>query len=121
MKPKPTFTRYVDTIRKEEFMNFFLSCEPGKWFSNRELQTFSFPNNAGSLAGRYLIKRTLSNYLNDDMYIHELEILNNELGKPEVLLGENIRSSVDFAGIKKIHCSISHSRNFVTALTIFSY
>jgi phosphopantetheinyl transferase (holo-ACP synthase) len=121
MKPKSTFTRYVDTIRKEEFMNFFLLCEPGKWFSNRELQAFSFPINAGSLAGRYLIKRTISNYLNDDRYIHEIEILNNEFGKPDIMLGENILSCIELSGIKKIHCSISHSKNFVTAMTIFSY
>lgn len=121
MKPKSTFTRYVETMKKGDFMSFFLTCEQGKWFSNRELKAFSFPVNAGSLAGRYLIKRTISNYLNDDRYVHEIEILNNELGKPEVMLGENILSSVDLAGIKKIHCSISHSKNFVTAMTIFSF
>lgn len=121
MKPKSTFTRYVDTIRKEEFMNFFLSCEPGKWFSDRELKAFSFPINAGSLAGRYLIKRTICDNIKEHGYMHEIEILDNESGKPEVLLGENIHSSIDSAGIKKIHCSISHSRNFVTAMTIFCY
>jgi holo-[acyl-carrier protein] synthase len=121
MKQKSTFKRYVDTIKKEEFINLFSSCEPLKWFSGRELQAFSFPNNARSLAGRYLIKRTICNYVKEYGYMHEIEILNNELGKPEVLLGVNIRSSINLAGIKKILCSISHSKNFITAMTIFCY
>jgi phosphopantetheinyl transferase (holo-ACP synthase) len=121
MKQLSSFTRYVDIIKKEDFITIFSLCEPGKWFSSRELQAFSFPNNAGSLAGRYLIKKTIHNYVKEQEFNHEIEILNNELGKPEVLLGENILALLKLAGIKKIHCSISHSRNFITAMTIFCY
>jgi phosphopantetheine--protein transferase-like protein len=121
MKQNSSFARYVDMIKKEDFINFFSSCEPGKWFSTRELQAYSFPNNARSLAGRYLIKKTICNYVKEYGYNHEIEILNNEFGKPEVLLGENILSLIDLAGIKKIHCSISHSKNFIAAMTIFCY
>lgn len=53
--------------------------------------------------------------------MHEIEIMNNDLGKPEVLLGANILNAIELAGIKKIHCSISHSKNFITGMTILCF
>jgi len=121
MDQTASFNKLVDTIKKEDFISFFSECEPDKWFSKRELETFSFPNNIRSLAGRYLIKRSLCKYLDVNENMHEIEILNNELGKPEVSLGKNILQKTRLAGIREIQCSISHSKNFIAGMTILCY
>lgn len=121
MDQTPAFKKIVDTIKKEEFISYFSECEPGKWYSKRELETFTSPNNIRSLAGRFLIKRTICKYLGENENMNEIEILNNDLGKPEISLGANILQKTRLAGIKEIQCSISHSRNFIAGMTILCY
>jgi phosphopantetheine--protein transferase-like protein len=121
MNQTTSFNKIVDTIKKEEFISFFTECEPARWFSKQELETFTFPNNIRSLAGRYLIKRTICKYLGENENMNEIEILNNDLGKPEVFLGVNILQKTRLAGIKEIQCSISHSKNFIAGMTILCY
>jgi phosphopantetheine--protein transferase-like protein len=121
MNKELLYDKYIELINKEDFMTFFLSCNPEEWFSDRELEKFKFPENARSLAGRYLIKKSICNYLNEYKKIYEIEILNDDLGKPEVFLGYNIRQAVELKGIKNIYCSISHSRNYITGMTLFCF
>ena len=122
MEQKSEYSKFVNLIKKEEFVSLFSSCEnPEKWFSNNELQEFPFPERARSLAGRYLIKKTICDQIEGLSNMHEIEILNNSFGKPEISLGINIQADIHKNGIKKILCSISHSRNFVSSLTIFCF
>jgi phosphopantetheinyl transferase (holo-ACP synthase) len=121
MKQKTTFSKYVETIRKEDFLTFFSSCEPEVLFSKKELLTFSFPRNARSLAGRYLIKKTICNYLKEPGKMNEIEILNNNSGKPEVLFRAGMLKIIKIAGIKKVLCSISHSKNLIAGMTIICF
>jgi phosphopantetheinyl transferase (holo-ACP synthase) len=121
MKKDISFVRIVNTIDKEEFVKIYSSLEPGKWFSERELEIYSFPKNANSLAGRYLIKKAVCEHLNEGVNGYEIEILNNEFGKPEVFLDSKVRNLSELEGIKKICCSISHSRNVIGGMTILCY
>jgi phosphopantetheinyl transferase (holo-ACP synthase) len=121
MKQKPAYSKYVETIKKEDFLTFFSSCKPEVMFSERELLAFPFPKNARSLAGRYLIKKTICNYLKKPGKMNEIEILNNDFGKPEVLFGADMLNTIEVAGIKKILCSISHSKNLIAGLTIICF
>jgi phosphopantetheine--protein transferase-like protein len=121
MKHNPEYSKQVSTIGKEEFRSFYLSCEPGKWFSDRELQVYPFPGRAQSLAGRYLIKKAISEFLEEKEHMHEIEIFNDDFGKPEVILGEHIHKAMKQKGIIKVECSISHSLNFITGMTLFCY
>lgn len=122
MKHKSAYSKFVNLIKKEEFVSLFSSCEnPEMWFSGKELQEFPFPERARSLAGRYLIKKTICDQIKEQGKMHEIEILNNSFGKPEISLGINIQTDVHRKGIKEILCSISHSRNFITSLTIFCF
>ena len=121
MKEPPEYIKHVDVIRKEEFLYLFSTTEAtGKWFSDRELGRFSLEKNAGSLAARYLIKKRICDHVGDVSYPQEIEILNDRYGRPKITLGKNIRMATGRAGIKGIHCSISHSRNYITGMTIFS-
>jgi phosphopantetheinyl transferase (holo-ACP synthase) len=121
MMQKSIYLKYVETIRKEDFQTIFLSCEPRNLFSKRELGVFTFPKNARSLAGRYLIKKTICDYLKEPGMMNEIEILNDDFGKPEVLPGANMLNIIDLAGIKKIHCSISHSKNLIAGMTVICF
>jgi phosphopantetheinyl transferase (holo-ACP synthase) len=121
MKHKPAYNKQVEKIRKEEFLSFYGSCEPAKWFSDKELQVFPFPGRAQSLAGRYLIKKAISNFLEEKKYMHEIEIFNDDLGKPEIILGEHIHRAMIRKGVRKVECSLSHSRNYIAGMTIFCF
>jgi phosphopantetheinyl transferase (holo-ACP synthase) len=121
MKNSPVYSKQVSTIRKEEFLSFYQSCDPGKWFSDKELQVFSFPGRAQSLAGRYLIKKAIIDFLEEKEHMHEIEIFNDDLGKPEVILGEHINQALKRRGIRKVECSLSHSQNFITGMTLFCF
>jgi phosphopantetheinyl transferase (holo-ACP synthase) len=121
MNDKPAYTKFTETIKREDFLAVYSSFNPSDIFSIRELQTYSFPENARSLAGRYLIKKTICDYLAEPGKMNEIEILNNGSGKPDVFISGGLSESVRAAGIKKILCSISHSRNFIAGMTIICY
>jgi phosphopantetheinyl transferase (holo-ACP synthase) len=122
MEQSPEYIKHVDLIRKEEFIHLFNTSEnPESWFSKKELEVFSFPKNVRSLAARYLIKKRICGHLGVPDLRRQIEILNDPYGKPEIILGENIRMVMKEAGIKRILCSISHSRNYITGMTIFCF
>jgi len=121
MKHNPVYSKSVSTIRKEEFISFYSTCEPGKWFSDKELKAFPFPGRAQSLAGRYLIKKAISDFLEEKEHIFEIEIFNNDFGKPEISFGEHMHQAMQRRGIKKVECSLSHSQNYITGMTIFCF
>jgi len=121
MKRIPVYSKQVERIGKEEFLSFYLSCEPEKWYSDKEIQVFPFPGRAQSLAGRYLIKKAISEFLEEKEYMHEIEIFNNDSGKPEVILGEHIHQAMKRRGVKRVECSLSHSQNYITGMTLFCY
>ena len=101
-------------------MRLFSTTEvPEKWFSEKELDQYSIHKNSGSLAARYLIKKRICTQTGDFGNKHEIEILNDPYGKPEIILGENMRLAIERAGIRKVLCSISHSRNYITGMTVF--
>jgi phosphopantetheinyl transferase (holo-ACP synthase) len=121
MEKISTYSKFIDTIKKNDFLTFYSTNKPETLFSERELQKFKFPVNAGSLAGRYLIKKTICDFIKDNERMNDIEILNDDFGKPEVFLGTNIRREIENAGIKNIYCSISHSKNFISGMTIFCF
>jgi phosphopantetheine--protein transferase-like protein len=121
MPDTPSYIKIVNKISKEDFINLYPVLVDERWFSEKELETFSFDKRASSLAGRYLIKKAVADKLGQDFDKSEIEILNNEFGKPDIVIGENVRKILDKAGIKKVWCSISHSRNIIAGMTILSF
>jgi phosphopantetheinyl transferase (holo-ACP synthase) len=114
------YARYADLLTKEEFMRLFQrSHKDHDWFTGKELEKFSSDKNTGSLAARYLIKKRICEVLGTIGFENQVEILNDQYGKPEISLGEQIEKALRKVGYSKIICSISHSRNYVTGLPIF--
>jgi phosphopantetheinyl transferase (holo-ACP synthase) len=119
MNQMPAYKKFIGTIEKGEFISLFNIQKPDEWFTEKELLRFTLPGNTGSLAGRYLIKKTICDNLKEVVKMSEIEILNDDFGKPEILLSPIILRASELAGIKNILCSISHSRNFIATMTLF--
>jgi phosphopantetheinyl transferase (holo-ACP synthase) len=114
------YTRFVDRISREEFIELFSEKEErSKWYSEKELERFNFPKNARSLAARYIIKRRILEQVGSEGNALGIEILNDEMGKPVIILGHQTQKLLKEKGISEIHCSLSHSRNYIVSLTIF--
>ena len=116
------YSKHVDLIRKEEFTELFSGqFSIDDWFTAKELETFSFPRNAGSLAARFLVKRRICSELQEAQTGKEIEILNDPKGKPILIFGEKLKFVMQGAGVTNILCSLSHSRHYITAMTIICY
>jgi phosphopantetheinyl transferase (holo-ACP synthase) len=114
--------KYADRISKAEFIRLFPTTEAiGDWFNDEELKAFSFPRNSGSLGARYLIKKRICDYLNRMELRKDIRILNEDGGKPVIAFGNGMRDHLDRAGIRQVLCSVSHSRNYIAAMTIFCF
>lgn len=110
---------FTDLISRKEFTGLFsLSEKPEQWFTPKELQSFGMKKLSGSLAARYLVKKRIGNTLGTDAYALEMEILNDPYGKPTVDFSKTLRVVLEKAGIQSVQCSLSHSRNYITSLTV---
>ena len=122
MKPENGYVKHVDLIAKAEFLRIFTEVEALEdWFTEGELQAFTFPRNAGSLGARYLIKKRICEQVGVNDMRKEIEILNDAYGKPQMSYQDNLSDAIESAGIRNIMCSISHSRNYITGMIIFCF
>lgn len=120
MEKKTDYYKSVNIIEVSEFISLFSTSENyEKWFSAEERQIFLFPERAKSLAARYLVKKSISEKLNVVNKLDEIKILNDTFGKPEIFIGENLKEKMEQEGIKKIICSLSHSKKYAVGMTIF--
>lgn len=74
---------------------------------------------AAFLAGRWAAKEAFSKAIGfgmrEECSFLEIEIVNNEWGAPVMALQGQTAISAKKAGIKKIHLSISHEKNYAAA------
>ncbi len=122
MDGNSNYNKVVAGIMVEDFIVLFSgseSCE--KWFSKQEIELYPFPERAKSLAARYLVKKAIGEKINEYNKFHEIEIFNNSFGKPEITFGKEVLEIIEKNGIKKILCSLSHSRNHAIGMTIICY
>ena len=87
---------------------FFLSIELDKYYSE---------NNLRSLCGRYLVKKSILEYFKTNNFL-EIQILNNEKGKPEITILGELKQKAKTMGISNLQCSISHSKNWVASMVV---
>ena len=85
-----------------------------EYFTFKEIEKFGKKNNRASLAARYLIKKILIEWVGDALKPVDIEILNNEYGRPQIF-SKKISKEI----LKKIHFSISHTKSKAIALVIF--
>ena len=85
-----------------------------EYFTFKEIEKFGKKNNKASLAARYLIKKILIEWVGDALIPIDIEILNNEYGRPQIF-SKKISKDIQ----KKIHFSVSHTKSMAIALVIF--
>lgn len=100
--------------RTKSFMN--------KAFSEREISLFVQRNmRMESIAGNFAAKEAISKALGTGIrgfQLKDIEILRNEIGKPEVNLYGRARIIADLKNVKLVHVSISHNKTDAIAFAI---
>lgn len=89
------------------------------YFTQAELKKFDFEKKAESLACRYLTKMIILEKLDCISRFKEVEIFNDENGKPEIFLSTGLKQVMTEQGISKIFCSLSHSREVAASFVVF--
>jgi holo-[acyl-carrier protein] synthase len=94
-----------------------------KIFSKKEIE-YCDPrrNKEQNYAARYAAKEAFFKALGTGwrfgMEFKEVEVLNDELGKPEIFLSGKAKEFFDEKGLKKIHTTMSHIKETATATVI---
>jgi holo-[acyl-carrier protein] synthase len=78
------------------------------------------------LGARFIIKKCMLDYLACEKgyqgnNYREIEIMNNEMGRPFIRVFGDVRECVHDLKIKDILISISHSKHWVTGMVLFCY
>lgn len=84
-----------------------------EYFTIQEIEIYGKKKKKGSLAARQLLKRMLIENFDNSINFTDIEILNNDLGKP-ILFIKNYKSSQ----LENIHFSLSHSKKEVAVLLV---
>lgn len=82
----------------------------------------SIKNSAESYAARYAAKeaffKALGTGWRGDLKFTDLEVVNNELGKPIVNLHNEAQRMAEEMGVKSVHISLSHTKEMAIAYLI---
>lgn len=105
----------IDRIRdsiKQHGLHFL-----NRLFTQKELDyCYKFQDPAPHFAGRFAAKEAIAKAIGtgfgEELAWHDIEILNDELGKPIVSLGDKVKRG-------KVFLSISHCVNYATATALF--
>ena len=79
-------------------------------------------NKVAAYAARFAAKEAFLKALGTgwigEMQLHDIEVTKDELGKPNLLLKNEVMVAVDEREIKNVHLSISHTKHFANAVVI---
>ncbi len=108
----------------EEFLNRFikrcLSANEQQYMQRRAI--FDLQSRIMYVAKRFAAKEAVSKALGtgfrDGIYLSDIEIISDELGKPFVELKSNALLRAKKVGIKTVHLSISDDTPFVAATAV---
>ncbi|HPZ07278.1 MAG TPA: holo-ACP synthase [Candidatus Eremiobacteraeota bacterium] len=105
----------IDRIKK--------ACENPRFidrvFTEREKDySSSKVRSAQHFAARFASKEATMKALGKGFSFQDIEVVNNEEGKPEILLHGNAKEYAQKSGIDKIFLTISHSQNMAIAFVV---
>jgi len=89
-----------------------------KYFIDKELKSIEDKNAIKSLGARYLIKRSILDYLKLYDQYHDIEIENEKDGKPILKCKGEVLTKAEEMNISGIKISISHSGNYISTLVV---
>jgi holo-[acyl-carrier protein] synthase len=82
------------------------------------IKTNKAENYAARFAAKEAFLKALGTGLRGDITINEIEIVNDELGKPSILLLGNTAEYLSGKNIKHIHVSLSHTKDMAMATVV---
>jgi phosphopantetheine--protein transferase-like protein len=89
-----------------------------EYFLNSELKSLEDKNKIKSLGARYLIKRSILDYLKLDNQYHDIEIENEKDGKPILKYKGEVLNKAEEMNVESFKISISHSGNYISSLVV---
>ncbi len=81
-----------------------------------EAKTKKFEHYAARFAAKEAFLKALGTGWKNGIAFHEIEITDNDLGKPQIILLGETAKSVAAAGQISIHVSMSHLKNIASAI-----
>lgn len=106
--------RIEKAITNERFLEKYFTCHEHTLFEHKN-------NRPESIAGNFAVKEAVSKVLGTGFRhfgLRDIEVLRDDLGKPYVNLHGGAKALALSIGMKNIHVSISHSRQYVIATAI---
>jgi len=83
-----------------------------------EKMTNTYQNYAARFAAKEALLKAFGTGLSSDLLLHEIEILNDEKGKPFFNFIGETKNIIYKKGLTKIHVSISHLKDIASAFVI---
>ena len=81
-----------------------------------------FRNGAQNFAGRFAVKeaflKAMGTGFSNGLKFNEVETVNDELGKPEMVLYGKTKEILEERDLKCVHVSIAHLKDYATAVVI---
>lgn len=105
--------RIIRKLKIEDFEKSIGEEKYPEYFTEMEIKSYGKRRKKGSLAARYLLKNLLIEYIDGSLKHNDIEVLNNNLGKP-VLKINNLNEEKQ----KTIYFSISHSKDEAIVLFV---
>ena len=109
-----SYKKYLLTYSIKEFINFIKDENYQRYFTEKEINVYGKRKNKGSLAARFLIKKHIIKQLNVDVNYTDIEILNNDFGKPTLKI--HIKPDIE---TEHIYFSISHTKEQVSVIVVY--
>ena len=106
--------RVDKAVRRKSFRDFVYTENEQVYCESRG------KNSAASYAARFAAKEAFFKALGTGIFTRpaDVEIVNDERGRPEIFLHGKVASQAKLLGVEKISVSLSHSRDFATAICI---
>lgn len=112
------YNEIVQVKSLEEIEEILFKHTDDFYFIDKEIKSVEYKNTLKSLGARYLIKKSILEFLKLGDDYHDIEIENEETGKPVVKYSGTVEKAIKNNDLRQIHVSISHSKKYVTTLVI---
>ena len=108
--------RIKDALAQEGFINRVFTEKEIEYCESKKTQKYQ--SYAGKFAAKEAVFKAISKLLENKYAIDwkEIEILNDEQGKPQVIISNKVNDK-----IKKIDVSVSHCKLYATANAVIIY
>jgi holo-[acyl-carrier protein] synthase len=83
-----------------------------------ETKAFKYQHYAARFAAKEAFFKALGTGYRFGMAFHEIEVINDDLGKPVITVHGKVKTYLEKQGVKNIHLSISHVKEMANAFVV---